>query len=221
MAAVGAAQVAGPYLLKLGIDLYILPGRYGELWKIAAAFAGTLTVIFVGSFIQTTAIGMVGQRVCLLLRDRLYAHLRRLPLRFFDTQPVGRTVTRVTNDVEALSELVSSGVVAILSDILLLAGIAGMMFWMNPAIALMAFLFLPPLVVITLLFRRRVRESFREIRLKIARLNAFLNERVQGMRVIRAFNAESETTERHAAVNAPLRIPHGFYPSLRPQRSSI
>lgn len=202
MCGAGAAQVAGPYIVKLGIDQYILPGHVEELWKPAGLFLATLAAAFAFNFIQTTVIGHVGQGICLTLRDRLYAHLQRLPMRFFDTQPVGRTVTRLTNDVEALSELVASGVVAILSDIVLLAGIAGMMFWMDARIACLAFLFLPPLMFVTWLFRTKVRESFRTIRLKLARLNAFLNERVQGMRVIRAFNAESETTERHASVNA-------------------
>ena len=143
MACAGAAQVAGPYLVKLGIDRHILPGNLSGLWFIVALYMATLLVVFAATFVQTTAIGRAGQNICLKLRDQLYAHLGRLPLRFYDTQPVGRTVTRLTNDVEALSELVSSGVVAILSDILLLTGIAVMMFWMNPTIALMAFLFLP------------------------------------------------------------------------------
>ncbi len=202
MAGASVAQVAGPYLIKVGIDQYILPGRIDQLWNIAGLYLLMLATLFGCAFIQTTVIGDVGQRICLKLRDDLYAHLQRLPLRFFYSQPVGRTVTRLTNDVEALSELVSSGVVAILSDVLLLAGIAAVMFWMNSGIALMAFLLLPPLVALTWRFRTRVRESFRAIRLKLARLNAFLNERVQGMRVIRAFNAESETADRHAGVNA-------------------
>lgn len=201
MAGAGAAQVAGPYLIKLGIDRYILPGELGALWKIAAAFMVALGVIFVCNFVQTAAIGEVGQAICLKLRDELYARFRRLPMRFFDSQLVGRNVTRLTNDVEALSELVSSGVVAILSDLFLLLGIAAVMFWMNAHIAALAFLFLPPLLILTATFRTRVRDSFRTIRQKLARLNGFLNERVQGMRVIRAFNAESETAGRHAKVN--------------------
>lgn len=202
MAGASAAQVAGPSLIQRAIDHCILPGQIAGLWKIGLLFLAALAAAFACNYAQTAAIGYVGQSICLKLRGQLYEHLRRLPLRFFDTQPVGRTVTRLTNDVEALSELVSSGVVAILSDILLLGAIAGMMFWMNHEIALMALLFLPVLLAITWSFRARVRNSFREIRQKLARLNAFLNERVQGMRVIRAFNAESETSDRHAAVNA-------------------
>lgn len=202
MALGSGAQVIGPYLVGRGIDDYILPGRLAGLWKIALLYLAVLAVVFACNFVQTAAIGHAGQGLCLNLRDRLYRHLQRVPFRFFDTQPVGRTVTRVTNDVEALSDLVSSGVVAILSDIVLLAGITGMMFWMNARLALLSFLFLPILACLTWSFRTKVRNSFRDIRLKLARLNSFLNERVQGMRVIRAFNAESETADRHAAINA-------------------
>ncbi len=202
MAAMSALQVAGPYLVKLGIDRYILPGNWEGLWRIAFLYFAALAGMFVCQYIETMAIGRAGQSICLNIRDDLYARLQLLPMRFYDRNPVGRTVTRLTNDVESLSELVSSGVVAILSDVMLLTAIAAMMFWMNAAITIVAFLLLPILAAITIQFRLRVRESFREIRLKLARLNAFLNERVQGMRVIRAFNAESETAERHAAVNA-------------------
>ncbi|MBI4180021.1 ABC transporter ATP-binding protein [bacterium] len=201
--AVGAgAQVLGPYLMAWGIDDHVLPGRLEGLWKIALLYLAVLAAVFAANFIQTSTIGRVGQGVCLTLRDHLYRKLQRLPFRFFDTQPVGRTVTRLTNDVEALSELVASGVVAILSDVVLLAGIVAMMLWMNVRMALVAFLFLPVLAVLTWSFRTKVRESFREIRAKLARLNAFLNERVQGMRVLRAFNASRETADRHAGINA-------------------
>lgn len=202
MAGASAGQVAGPYLIKVGIDEYILPGNIGGLLQIIGFYIASLAAIFIFNYIQSAAIGQAGQKICLQLRDEMYGHIQKLPMRFFDTQPVGRTVTRVTNDVEALSELVTSGVVAILSDILLLGAIAAVMFWMNAGFAVVAFVFLPPLLIVTWFFRTRVRESFRVIRLKLARLNAFLNERVQGMRVIRAFNAEKETSERHASVNA-------------------
>ena len=196
------AQLARPYLLNIGIDRYIIPGELDGIDLIVFLYGLTLFLGWICTFLQTYLLGNVAHRVSLSLRDVLYGKVHRLPMSYYDTQPVGVTVTRLTNDVESLSELVTSGVIALIADIFILVGIVVVMLWMNLEMALITFSLLPVLFWLTWIFRGRVRQSFREIRTRLSRLNAFLNEHIQGMRVIRAFHAEEQVIEDHANRNA-------------------
>lgn len=202
LTAAGIGQAAGPYLIKIGIDQHLLPGRMEGFAWIAGAYLASLLVVLAGGFVQTYTLGVLGQGVCLALRDRMFTHALRLPMSFYDRRPVGQTVTRLTNDVEALSELIGSGAVAIFSDIVLLGGVLAAMLWMNVRLALVTLCLVPVLVAITWFYRTRLRDTFRDIRNRLTRLNSFLNEAVQGIRVVRAFQAEARLTDEHTGRNA-------------------
>src|SRR6266516_2052386 len=139
---------------------------------------------------------MTGQRIMFDLRMEIYRHLQRLDLRYYDRNPVGRLMTRVTSDVDVLNDLFTSGVVTVFGDVFTLAGIMAMMVWMNWRLAIVAFSVLPLIVLITQWFRRNVRESYRVVRGLIARINAFLQEHITGMMTVQLFRREGLSFER-------------------------
>ena len=197
-------DVLGPYLTKVAIDRYLAPAQGGSSFlgrllsvnpltgiaEIAAIYVGMLVLGFFLDFIQTYFMQWTGQKVMFDLRSQIFRHLQRMHIGFYDKNPVGRLVTRVTTDVDALNDMFTSGVVAIFEDIFVLAGILIIMLAMNWKLALITFAVLPFIAIATKLFRDRVRDSYRRIRVAIARINAHLQEHVGGMVVLRLFNRE-------------------------------
>jgi ATP-binding cassette subfamily B protein len=202
---VSGLELLQPYLVKLAIDDHILRRDWIGLGRVAALFLAVLVVLYGLRVTQAYLTQLTGQRVIHDLRNALFAHLQRLDAPFFDRHPVGRLMTRVLNDVEAINELFTSGVVAVLGDTITLAGVVAIMFGMNWKLALVSWLLVPVLVGLGLYFRRRARESYRGVRTRLARLNAFLQESLQGMSVIQLFAREAKEGQTFAALNADLR----------------
>jgi ATP-binding cassette, subfamily B, multidrug efflux pump len=186
----GVASLVQPYLIKVAIDRYILARRLAGLDGLAALYLTVLIVAFASEYIQTWTMQLTGQRIMFDLRMAIYRHLQRLDLRYYDRNPVGRLMTRVTSDVDVLNDLFTSGVVTVFGDVFTLVGIMGMMLWMNWRLALVAFSVLPIILFITQWFRRNVRDSYRVVRGLIARINAFLQENITGMSTVQLFRRE-------------------------------
>ena len=184
-------ELAPPYLTKVVIDTYIPSGNLSGLGIVAALLLGTLTGSFALQYLQTATLQMIGQRIMFDMRMQLHRHLHRLDLRFYDRNPVGRLMTRVTTDVDVLNELFTSGVVSVVGDLFTLVGIMGVLIWLDWRLALVAFAVLPLVVLITQWFRANVRESYRNVRVWIARINAFLQERITGMTTVHLFRREA------------------------------
>lgn len=198
-------QLAPPYLTKVVIDLYIPAGDLSGLAGIAALYLLTLAGSFVLEFIQTWTMQVTGQRIMFDLRMQIYTHLQRLDLRFYDRNPVGRLMTRVTTDVDALNELFTAGVVSVFGDIFTLAGIMAVLLWMDWRLALVAFSVLPLIAFITQWFRKSVRDSYRTVRTWIARINAFLQERITGMMTVQLFRREARDFESFDTIDRTYR----------------
>jgi ATP-binding cassette subfamily B protein len=217
------ADVLGPYLTKVAIDRYLAPakgtasgapsGSSSGIWswlsprpitgiaQVAAIYVGLLVFSFLLEFLQTYYMQWTGQKVMFDLRRQIFRHLQRLHVAFFDKNPVGRLVTRVTTDVDALNEMFTSGVVSIFEDLFVLFGILGVMLCMNWKLALITFAVLPFIVVATKIFRDRVRDSYRRIRVAIARINSYLQEHISGMVVLQLFNRERKAYTRFSEIN--------------------
>jgi ATP-binding cassette subfamily B multidrug efflux pump len=209
------ADVLGPYLTKVAIDRYLAPtkGNVPGVWswlssrpiagiaQIAAIYVGLLVFSFLLEFLQTYFMQWTGQKVMFDLRRQIFRHLQRLHVAFFDKNPVGRLVTRVTTDVDALNEMFTSGVVSIFEDLFVLFGILGVMLCMNWKLALITFAVLPFIIVATKIFRDRVRDSYRRIRVAIARINSYLSEHVSGMVVLQLFNRERKAYKQFSEIN--------------------
>ncbi len=212
------ADVLGPYLTKVAIDRYLAPqgaatATSSGIWswlsprsvtgiaQIAAIYVGLLVFSFVLEFLQTYFMQWTGQKIMFDLRRQIFRHLQRLHVAFFDKNPVGRLVTRVTTDVDALNEMFTSGVVSIFEDLFVLFGILSVMLCMNWKLALITFAVLPFIVYSTKIFRDRVRDSYRRIRVAIARINSYLQEHVSGMVVLQLFNRERKAYNRFSEIN--------------------
>jgi ATP-binding cassette subfamily B multidrug efflux pump len=209
------ADVLGPYLTKVAIDRYLAPakGLNSGFWswlspraitgigQIASIYVGLLIFSFLLEFLQTYFMQWTGQKVMFDLRRQIFRHLQRLHVAFFDKNPVGRLVTRVTTDVDALNEMFTSGVMSIFEDLFVLFGILGVMLCMNWKLALITFAVLPFIVYSTKIFRDRVRDSYRRIRVAIARINSYLQEHVSGMVVLQLFNRERKAYQRFSEIN--------------------
>jgi ATP-binding cassette subfamily B multidrug efflux pump len=183
-------ELAPPYLTKIVIDEYIPARDLSGLGLVAGLYLVTLLGAFILEFVQTWTMQMTGQRIMFDLRMQMVSHLQRLDLRFYDRNPVGRLMTRVTTDVDALNELFTSGVVSVFGDVFTLVGIMVVLLWMDWRLALVAFSVLPLIVVITQWFRVNVRETYRAVRTWIARINAFLQERLTGMATVQLYRRE-------------------------------
>jgi ATP-binding cassette, subfamily B, multidrug efflux pump len=199
---VGAlVELAGPYLTKVALDTAI-PNRDTTLLALlASAFFGALVLAFLLEAAQTLVTTWLGQRIMLDLREEIFAHMQHLELPYYDRNPVGRLMTRVTSDVEALNELFSSGVVAVFGDLFTLFFILGALFLLDVQLALVAMAVMPFIFGVAIVFRRRIRAAYRDIRVRLARINAFLQERISGIAVIQLFGQERATEERFDAVN--------------------
>jgi ATP-binding cassette subfamily B protein len=201
----GLMQIVGPLMTQRVIDV-ALPARNFDLVRSSATiFAVSLVVAFVCQYGETVLTGLLGQRVMRDLRRDIFGHVQRLPVAFFDRNPVGRLVTRVTSDVESLNELFTSGVVAGLGDLFTLLAISVMMLVADWRLALAAFVVIPLVVLVSNLFQRKVRTSYREIRTRLARINAYLQERITGMRIVQLFGRETTEAERFEVLNRDHR----------------
>lgn len=194
-------SVIGPILTKIGIDKYIANKDANGLAMISLLYLGVLVAGFVVNFARTFLMEWIGQRVMFDLRVEIFSHLQRLPLAFFDRNPVGRLMTRVTNDVQALNELFTSGLVAVFGDFFMLAGIVIAMLNLNWQLTLVTLSTVPVLFVATLIFKNKVRQAERLIRERIAKINAFLQENITGMAVVQLFNREAENFKRFDGKN--------------------
>jgi ATP-binding cassette subfamily B protein len=202
--AAGAALVK-PLLIKDAIDAALVTQSREVLIDTVWFFLVAIVVEFVARFAQIYLMQLGGQRALAQLRRDTFAKIQRLHISFFDRTPVGKVVTRVTNDVDSLGELFASGAVMAVADVLMLVGIVGFMLYLDWRLSLVAFAALPPLAVLVNVFRRFAREAFRAIRTKIALLNAYLAEQVQGVAVLQAFGREAECAKEYARINAEYR----------------
>ena len=217
-----ALNLVPPWLVRQVIDVHIPAGDLTGLAGIGLVYLATLAATFVLEFTQTWALQMTGQRIMFDLRLEIYTHLQRLGLRFYDRHPVGRLMTRVTSDVDVLNDLFTSGVVSVFGDVFTLAGIMVVMLLLDWQLALVAFTVLPLIVVVTQWFRRHVRESYRQVRFWIARINAFLQEHITGMATVQLFRREPRTFEafdeidrRHLDANLQSIFYYAvFYPAI-------
>src|SRR5579862_1826436 len=209
------ADVLGPYLTAVVVDRYLAPtpkptrfdfilsaNPYRGIAQIAAIYVGLLVISFLLEYAQTYFMQWTGQMTMFDLRSQIFRHLQRMHIGFYDKNPVGRLVTRVTTDVDALNEMFTSGVVSIFEDVFVLAGIIWIMLSMNARLALITFAVLPLIGIATKIFRDKVRDSYRRIRVAIARINAYLQEHVSGMTVVQLFNREERAFNKFSDVNA-------------------
>jgi ATP-binding cassette, subfamily B, multidrug efflux pump len=210
------ADVLGPYLTKIVVDRYLAPVKglrtpldrflsnkpLVGIAQIATLYVGLLLFSFLLEYLQTYYMQWAGQKTMFDMRAQIFRHLQRMHIAFYDKNPVGRLVTRVTTDVDAVNEMFTSGVVSIFEDVFVLAGIIAIMLHMNWKLALITFAVLPLIGIATKIFRDKVRDSYRRIRVAIARINAYLQEHVSGMVVLQLFNREERAFDKFSDVNA-------------------
>jgi ATP-binding cassette, subfamily B, multidrug efflux pump len=220
--AMAGLDLVGPYLTKVAIDRYISTGDAGGLAGVAALYFLALAAAFAVRFVQTLLMQMTGQRIMQDMRRQIFAHLQRLHVAYFDKNPVGRLMTRVTTDVDAVNELFTSGVVTVFGDIFTLFGIMGVMLALDARLALVTFSVIPFFFLVTNWFRKGARQSFRETRKWVARINAFLQENLTGMSVVQLFRREernraafAEINRKHADANMTAIFYYAvFYPAI-------
>jgi ATP-binding cassette subfamily B protein len=220
--AMAGLDLVGPYLTKVAIDRHIARGDTAGLAGVAALYLGALLLAFVVRYGQTVILQMTGQRVMREMRAEIFGHLQKLHVGYFDRHPVGRLMTRVTTDVDAINELFTSGVVTVFGDLFTLFGIMGVMLALDWRLALVTFAVLPFFFLVTDWFRRGARQSFRETRKWVARISAFLQENLSGMSVVQLFRREetsardfSEINRAHADTNMKALYYYAvFYPAI-------
>ncbi len=204
VAIVTPLELAPPLMFENAIDRYFVPAMKGLLGE-SAAWRGILVISaiyffillfdFLAQYAQIRIMQRVGQQTMYDMRSGIFAHLQRLPMKYFDHNPVGRLVTRVTTDVDALNDLFAAGVVTMINDLFLLVVMAGVLFWKDWRLALATLAVLPGILIVTFIFRHYVREANRKIRTAIARINAFLQEYISGMHVVQLFNRERKAMQ--------------------------
>lgn len=194
-------ELVGPWLTMLAIDRAIPQRDPGLLTLLAIAYFAALVLGFMLEYAQNLLTTWLGQKVMYDLRSEIFAHLQRLEIAFFDRNPVGRLMTRVTNDVEVLNELFRAGIVSVFGDIFTLLFIVGVLLLLDWQLALVSFAVLPLVALTAFVFRARVRDAYREIRVRLARINAFLQERLSGVLTVQIFGRESETSRRFREID--------------------
>ncbi|HEX7069420.1 MAG TPA: ABC transporter ATP-binding protein [Rhodothermales bacterium] len=190
-----------PKLIQVAIDRHIVAGDIPGLQWMIVLLVATLVGEGILAFVNSYLTQWIGQRAIYDLRTKIYRHIQRQPLAFFDRTPIGRLITRTTSDVEALSDVLSAGVVTILGDLFRLAFIAYWMFALNVYLAIVTLAVMPLMIYATFLFRRKVSDQYRETRKQVARLNSFLQEHITGMRIVQLFNREKEEMRRFEQIN--------------------
>lgn len=200
----------GPLLTKWTIDDYIKPAADGSMQTTSAidgiflltvAYLISLVVTLVVGYFQTVMLNTIGQRVMYDLREQIFRKLQTIELSFYDANPVGRMITRLTTDVDSLNEVFTAGLVEVLGDVVLIAGALGMMFYFNWKLAIVSLMVIPLLIAATAWFRRGARIGFREVRAKISRLNAFTQEHISGAQVVQLFNREQKAFNQFSEIN--------------------
>jgi len=196
-----AVEMVGPYLTMLAIDRVIPEGDLRLLFLLVGFYLAASLLAFLFEYLQVLLTTWIGQKVMFDLRLELFTHLQRLSLRFFDRNPVGRLMTRVTNDVETLNELFSSGVVTVFGDVFTVIFILAAMFLLDWRLAMVTLLVLPFVFVAAFVFRGLIRKVSWEIRIRLARINSFLQERISGVRVVQLFGQEARDAKRFEEIN--------------------
>ena len=194
-----------PYFTKVAVDDFITPKRTDGLWLFALAFFGLFLFRFVFSYIQEVLLNNVGQKVMFDIRTEIYTKLQHQEVAYYDKNPVGRIITRITSDVDALNELFTSGVIDVLGDLVIIFAILGMMFWLDWQLALVSLITIPLLFAATNWFRKHAREGFDKVRTRTAKLNAFLQEHISGAQTVQLFNAERKAQRRFDEINDDYR----------------
>jgi ATP-binding cassette, subfamily B, multidrug efflux pump len=194
-----------PYLTKIAIDEHIANADYNGLLVISLILLGTLLFQSTIQYFLTYYTQLLGQKIIFDLRMQIFSHVQKLALRFFDKTPIGRIVTRTTNDVESLNELFSSGIVMVFSDIFIILWILAFMFFMDVELSLVTLSVLPFLIYGTFLFRKKVREAYRDVRLHLARLNSYMQEHITGMSLIQIFNKQKDELKNFSDINADYK----------------
>jgi ATP-binding cassette subfamily B protein len=202
---IAGVELLQPYLLKVAIDDHILKGDWPGLTGMVGLLLVALLTLYALRAVEDYLMYLSGQRVMHDLRAALFAHLLRMEAAFFDTNPVGRLMTRVLNDVEAVSEAFTSGLFAVIGDIVVLTGVVGVMLWMDWHLALVTFSLVPVLAAVAAWFRVRARDAYRDVRRRLARLNGYLQESLSGMTVIQLFGRERHEAEGFGRLNAEYR----------------
>lgn len=206
-AGVIAASLALPYLVKTGVDDFIvnqnLPTaeRLAGLWGLAGLFIFTVLAGFIANFLQVLILEWTGQTIMHQMRQDLFSHMLSLDLGFFSRNPTGKLVTRVSNDIQNMHEMFTSVIVTLFNDLLQLVGIMAILYWMNWRLALLLTLLVPLILINTVWFSRLAREAFRAIRTKLAQINAFLQESLSGISIVQLFLRERDTRERFSSLN--------------------
>lgn len=198
-------NLSGPYLTKIAIDNYILNGDWSGLNFIMAVYFMVLLLTFSLQYAQVYIMQLTGQRAMYDIRVKLFAHIQKMSLSFFNNNPIGRLVTRVVNDIEVLNEMFTQGLVVAIGDLLTLIGIAIALLILNLKLALLTFIVLPPLLYATKFYRDRARDSYRNIRTNLAKLNSYLQENIGGMSTVQVFNREDENFKRFDMINIENR----------------
>ena len=198
---VAGLRLVGPYLTKTAIDVHIVSGDVDGLHVVGSLYILTLLLILLCRFLQIYLTNMAGQRVMFDVRMAVYRHMKKLSLSYYDRNPVGKLITRVTNDIEALNEMFSSGVVNIFGDVFTLVGIMIAMMLLDWKLALITLLVLPVLLWAAMIFRMKVRDAFREVRKWVAGINASLQESITGMSVVQLFNRQDKNFEEFEETN--------------------
>ncbi|HTZ90439.1 MAG TPA: ABC transporter ATP-binding protein [Alloacidobacterium sp.] len=211
-----ASDVLGPYLTKVAVDRYMAaqtaakpswlarhlsPNAFTGITQLAGLYLASLVLSYLLEFVQTYLMQWTGQKVMFDLRSQIFRHLQHMHIGYFDRNPVGRLVTRLTSDVDALNEMFTSGVFAIFEDVFVLAGIVIVMLRMSWWLALLSFAVLPLILLVTRIFRKHVRDSYRRIRSAIARINSYTQEHISGMTVVQLFNRQERSFKEFRAVN--------------------
>jgi ATP-binding cassette subfamily B protein len=200
-----ALGLAQPYLMKVGIDQYIAGKDLWGLQNIMLLFFGALVGETVAAFAHYYLAMLVAQRCLADLRVAIFSHVQKLPMSYFDRNPVGRLVTRMTTDVDVLQEMFSSGVVTLIADFIMVIWIVGIMFYLHVGLALVSLALIPPMALAINFFRVKARRTYRQIRERIARINAYLGEAISGMSVIQLFAREEKTYREFDRLNADHR----------------
>ena len=194
-------EILGPYLTKIAVDRYIIANEFHGLLILSAIYLAVLFLNFGVRYFQVFLTQYIGQRIIYDIRNKVYRHLQFLHQQYFDRNPVGRLMTRVTSDVEALNQMFTQGLVMVFGDLFLLIGIVTMMLSIHWKLALWTFSVIPFLFLISFLFRKKVRSAYGSIRYYLAKINAFMQERISGMAVVQLFNREERDFEEFSGIN--------------------
>jgi ATP-binding cassette subfamily B protein len=194
-------QLAGPYLTKQAIDKYIAQKQLSGLYLILIIYFFVLVFLFLTQYVQIYVTQYFGQKLMYDIRSKIFRHIQSLSLSFFDKNPVGRLMTRVTSDVEALNQMFTQGIVTIFGDIFLLIGIIGALLYLDPRLALWVFIVIPILFLVSILFRLRVRDAFRLIRKWVSRINTYVQENITNMSIVQIFNRTDKNYQVFSDIN--------------------